>query len=86
MLELYITILNICSFLFRERGYQSLILYELKKEVSSFLSGIDEKHLSQTLVEGYYVMLGSTPDGDFIVVALTSMLVTHYFKLKLPTS
>lgn len=61
-----------------------MALYELKKEVSSFLSNVNDKHLAQTLVEGYYTMLGGKCDS--IVVALTDIAATHYFKLKLPTT
>ena len=32
------------------------------------------------------MILGGKPDCDYIVVALTSISVTHYFKLKLPTT
>ena len=44
------------------------------------------KHLAQTLVEGYYVMMGSEWGMDTIVVAVTDVAITHYFKLKLPST
>ena len=59
-----------------------LIVYELKKEVSPYLATVNAKNLAQTLVEGYYVLMG----GDLttsVIVALTDVAVTHYFKINL---
>ena len=61
-----------------------IFLFELKRSVS-FLATLDEKNLAQTLLEGYYLMMGSE-DSNCVVVALTSVAVTHLFKLKLPTT
>ena len=61
------------------------MLFELKKSVSNFIATLDEKNLAQTLIEGYYLMMGSE-DLDSVVVALTSVAVTHFLKLKLPTT
>ena len=58
-----------------------LIVYELKREVSSYLATINVKNLAQTLVEGYYVLMGT--ELTSVIVALTDVAVTHYFKIKL---
>ena len=47
-----------------------LILYGVKKQVASFLSLVDAKHLAQTLVKGYYTMLGH--ECDSVVMPLTT--------------
>lgn len=70
----------------RGRVTKPLILYEMKKQVSNFLATIDAKHLAQTLVEGYYVLMGSECDMESIVVALTDVAITNYFKIKLPVT
>ena len=54
----------------------------MKKQVASFLSLVDGKHLAQTLVEGYYTMLGR--ECASVVMALTDVASTHYFKVRLP--
>ena len=41
------------------------------------------KDLAQTLIEGYYALMG---DESSIVVALTNVAVTHFFKLKIPAT
>ena len=61
-----------------------LVLYEVKKGVSAHLSTVNEKNLAQTIVEGYYCLLGC--GVTYIIVALTDIATTHYFKLKLLTT
>ena len=48
------------------------------------LHGLNGRHLAQTLVEGYYCLLGSGVDS--LVVALTSVDITHFFKIRLPAT
>lgn len=62
----------------------SLILYELKQHVAAHLASVCENDLAQAMVEGYYALLGCDVDLSSIVVALTDVGTTHYFKLKLP--
>ena len=52
----------------------------------SFLANVDKKHLAQLFVEAYYLLIGHESSVNTIVVALTSVAVTHYFKLKLPST
>ena len=61
-----------------------IILFEIKKTVSPNVRTSIAKDIAQTLVEGYYTMLGSEFEQTSIVVALTSIEVTHYFKIRLP--
>lgn len=68
----------------KNRTLKCLILYEVKKEVSYNISTLDEKSLAQTIVEGFYLMMGEGCDS--IVVGLTNIAVTHYFGLKLPST
>ena len=63
-----------------------MVLYETKKVVSISLHTVSAKDLAQTLVEGYYAVMGSSTNITSIVVALTSIEVTHYFKLQLPNT
>ena len=58
-----------------------VIVYELKREVSPYLASVNPKNLAQTLVEGYYVLMGG--DLPSVIVSLTDIGVTHYFKIKL---
>ena len=62
-----------------------IFFFELKRSVSNFLATLDEKNLAQTLIEGYYLMMRSE-ESNCVVVALTSVAVTHFLKLKLPTT
>ena len=43
------------------------------------------KDIAQTLVEGYYTMLGGD-NVTSVVVALTNIQVTHFFRLQLPVT
>ena len=61
-----------------------IILFEVKKTVSSNVRTVVAKDIAQTLVEGYYTMLGSEFEQTSIMVALTSHEATHYFKIRLP--
>ena len=49
-----------------------------------YLVTINAKNLSQTLVEGYYVLVGS--DLKFVIITVTDVAVIHYFKIKLPST
>ena len=56
-------------------------MYELKPAVSVALGDIKECHLAQTIVEGYYTLLHKSL--PYVVVAITNISITHYFKLVL---
>ena len=66
------------------RAVKPLILYEVKKAVSPFLATIDEKHLAQLFVEGYYLLMGGESTANTIVVALTSVAITTILSLSCP--
>ena len=42
--------------------------------------------MAQTLVEGYYAMLGGVPTTSSLVVCLTNIEVSHFFLLKTPAT
>ena len=69
----------------KEREIWPIILFEIKKEVSTHLRRVNAKHLAQTIVEGYYLMMGSLQQINHVVVALTDVANTHYFRLRLAT-
>ena len=71
---------------FQGRGVRPIVFFEIKKGVSIHLATLNDKDLAQTVVEGYYLLMGSQQGIDNIVVALTDVAVTHYFKLKLPAT
>lgn len=68
------------------RKIRSLILYELKPSVAYHVTSVEAPNLAQAIVEGYYALLGAPQDLQAIVIGLTDIGVTHYFKLKLPTT
>ena len=49
---------------------------------------LNGRHLAQTLVEGYYCLLGSGVDSLVVALtlALTSVDITHFFKIRLPAT
>ena len=61
-----------------------LILYELKPSISSYVRTLHVPSLAQTLVQGYYALLGAHKELTSVVVALTDISTTHYFKLRFP--
>ena len=65
------------------RQVRMLVLFELKPSLSSYLTNVKVSHLAQALVQGYYALLGS---ASTIVVALTDIATTHFFKLKLKST
>lgn len=65
---------------------QNLILFELKTVVAASVTSINGKQLAQVLVEGYYGLIGCEKNISAIVVALTDINSTHFFKLRLPTT
>ena len=66
----------------QEEKLKHLILYEVKKEVDYHIHNAKAKDIAQTFVEGYYTLIGQQTTS--IVIALTSVAVTHYFLVKLP--
>ena len=44
---------------------------------------VNDKHLAQTLVEGYYALVGNQQRS--VVVCLSDVGISHYFKLRLST-
>ena len=50
-------------------------MLELKKQVMPYLVSVDGKKLAQTLVEGYYLLLGG--NQKYVVVGLSDVGVTH---------
>ena len=78
-----------CTFIYNcslQKGgsFRLVVLHEVKKQVTPFLTSVKAKDLAQCLVEAYYVLIGSTV--PHMVVALTELAVTHYFKVKLPST
>ena len=70
----------------KPREISPLIIFEIKKQVSQYLRNVDGKHLAQAIIEGYYVMRGSRQKLNTVIVALTDVANTHFFKLVLPSS
>ena len=68
------------------RKTRSLILCELKKSVAYHVTSVEASKLAQAIVDGYYALLGAPQDLQGIIVGLTDIGITHYFKLKLPTT
>lgn len=62
-----------------------LVVFELKQSSSPYLANVKVMHLAQVLVQGYYALLGNSSLCT-IVVALTDIATTHFFKLKLPST
>ena len=54
---------------------------EVKKDVSAHLATMNDKHLAQTLVEGYYLMKAG--ENDKIVVVITSLAVSYFFGVEI---
>ena len=65
------------------RKLKTLVSYELKQSVACHITSLNPSHLAQTIVQGYYALLGASQD---VVLALTDIGTTHYFKLKIPST
>ena len=67
-------------------GGRLVVLYELKKTVAHHLVSVDENYLAEAVVEAYYALLGGEVDLPSIVVWLTDVGTTHYFRLRFPVT
>ena len=76
----------VCEIAEGGRLVKSLILYGLKKTVAGHLVSVDENYLAQAIVEAYYALLGGEVDLPSIVVGLTDVGTTHYFRLRFPVT
>ena len=68
------------------RETRSLVLYKLKPNTACHITSVDPANLAQAVMEGYYTLLEAPQELKSIIVGLTDIGVTHYFKLKLPST
>ena len=61
------------------KNLKPLILYKLKKYVGYHLASVKDNDLAQAFVQAYCALLGN--DISSVVVVLTDVGVSHYFKL-----
>ena len=71
-------------FIYQKTSTRAIVLFEVKKHVTPAIQTTKAKDVAQALVEGYYTMLGGMPPSSTVVVALTSVEVSHFFKLNVP--
>lgn len=71
---------------FQKISMRYIVLFEVKKTVSTNLHTASARDIAQTLVEGYYAMLSSEFGQTSMVVALIDIEATRYFKIRLPVT